>query len=407
MNPTSYMTGKRGRKPQSGTSKKRKTAHTDPADDEDRIIAPLGFLTNAIHPIFRRSNFTLDYEADFEVLTDSLQLASRLISRKAPLAVWHTLFNGEVKEATNVLYPVPKEACDQTQPKHWEFNEHPETLTDKQICVVEELFLTMADRIQFVMSDDGWSTTSSPDEVFGKMTVAIPRHKMAQLREVEARDDGVAESYSQHARMAFYFAVSLCHELAHVATFSSRDPDHDDHHYYFPDCAVSEDGYSWESAVFGGIIDTIRDDAGMKHVGLTPWPGNGYVANYLNHSDHMGVRLARSSTCIPPRVDGKFVSPCFLLPPRSYERLFTDRFWNIELPRDGPGALRFDLDQAVSFSRGVANTTFRALVLLFTDAIHAQAAGTLKPEARAEFDEWAAPWHQFLDDCAADDVEYD
>ena len=72
---------------------------------QDKQITRTPDLTNTIHPIFRRNNFTNISQRDYDLLRPSLQLASLLLESDALLSFILTMVDGEIHLANGESLP--------------------------------------------------------------------------------------------------------------------------------------------------------------------------------------------------------------------------------------------------------------------------------------------------------------
>jgi len=317
----------------------------------------LGDLDNAIHPVFREQNFPADA---YDTLRPVLRLASQLITTECLLPFWHAMFFGlenEVEEESR-RYEVPM----------FQFRRPENRILPSERTQTKLAIFSMGPSVRFHPvsegpEEDGLGSAYRPDP--GAITYTLVDENLPsrfpggcgsriyyvdeKLEELRAP----ANSYITLQRR-FLFAVALIHELTHVAhnAVTTNDTSFE---RWFEDEIVGEVGYSWENLVFGGRIDYCRFE---RLSTLTVTEGAFIPPRITRISkkadgkllvDPENDDLAIRGDIPPNPVEGhpKIVALCerpkiaWAVPVVAFvQRLFTKRFWDEVVPREGAAAFR-------------------------------------------------------------------
>lgn len=122
-------------------------------------------------------------------------------------------------------------------------------------------------------------------------------------------------------------AASLVHELMHASMYAAWGADHD---MPFECSTAAETGFEWEHFIFRGTIwknEAYLDPAEQRCA--RPWPAASIIRRYLR--DGTPVRVIGEV----PNIEVRWMTR-----PTFFADLFSTRFWEETVPREGAAALQ-------------------------------------------------------------------
>ncbi|KAK1065509.1 hypothetical protein LTR12_004006 [Friedmanniomyces endolithicus] len=250
-------------------------------EDAGWVLPFAGYdLTNDIHPIFSRDNFP---GADYDVLSPALRLASRILMSERSLTHYYTVLFVEV---TAVPYPAGSGREGQVYGALYPPN-YP--LSVRQTQLVQQELVNMAKSVKFRRMDFGTEGTQGMMES-GKSTqrncyVRPGFHGLPSTVFYSEELYGRLP-HAYHATMGtdfpdklleryFNLVTTLLHELAHSVRCSVMG--HAGETVFIGANALSEAGFDYENAVFGGHM-LYREGSGTD---LEDWPSRIWLMHYL------------------------------------------------------------------------------------------------------------------------------
>ncbi|KAK0337648.1 hypothetical protein LTR91_013720 [Friedmanniomyces endolithicus] len=308
--------------------------------EDDGFVLPFaGYdLTNDIHPIFSRDNFP---GADYDVLSPALRLASRILMSERSLTHYYTVL---FVDPTAVPYPAGS-GCEGHV--YGAFYPPSDPLSFRQTQLVQQELVNIAQSVKFRRMDFGEETTQGMMEA-GESTqrncyVRPGFHGLPSTvfysEELYGRlphayhattGTGFPDELLEHY---FHLVMILLHELAHGVRCSVMG--HAGETVFIGDNALSEAGFDYENAVFGGHM-IYREGSGTD---LEDWPSRVWLMHYLR----TGARIHFNGQPMADVGLGWSIIRSWVL------NLFSDEFWNdvstgklIGLPPKLIGSRRWD-----------------------------------------------------------------
>jgi len=287
--------------------------------EDDGFVLPFaGYdLTNDIHPIFSRDNFP---GADYDVLSPALRLASRILMSERSLTHYYTVL---FVDPTAVPYPAGS-GCEGHV--YGAFYPPSDPLSFRQTQLVQQELVNIAQSVKFRRMDFGEETTQGMMEA-GESTqrncyVRPGFHGLPSTvfysEELYGRlphayhattGTGFPDELLEHY---FHLVMILLHELAHGVRCSVMG--HAGETVFIGDNALSEAGFDYENAVFGGHM-IYREGSGTD---LEDWPSRVWLMHYLR----TGARIHFNGQPMADVGLGWSIIRSWVL------NLFSDEFWN-------------------------------------------------------------------------------
>ena len=319
----------------------------------------LGDLPDIIHPIFRPNKMLLNGNIEPELVRPALILATKFITTPALLPFWYTLFFSDVRRVDYELYSAHYDTCGF---EAFEYCDTPQELTPEQVNRTQEAFLYFEYKVCYSavppnlarwVNFSGLMTRLAQDSEPGAETafVFISQDAIRDYRKgLELTERTWDPSF--FALTAFELAKSLVHELANAVRLIYRGPGD----FYFPTSAVDEEGFVWESEIFGGLVVpelVYPDDMEATSTALPTcraelfaWPPPAMVVTYIIKKNSVGLRVGgdRPLLMAPlgPDAGGDAEAGMFSKPydVSLFERMFTKAFWERDVAERGVNALR-------------------------------------------------------------------
>jgi hypothetical protein len=289
----------------------------------------VGDLSNAIHAVFRRSNFKNISDVEYDALKPSLQFASLFLTTPELAGFPHAILVGGYK---HVPHP------DNEDLDEWSYQEKDSELSSRDLAMYNLALSTFADMVVFIAdeAEDIHCGLCKPNpDIFLKDTHlqngSIIHFSRAEIEAHNHDEYGLYRGDFGIKWRTFETAKILLHELTHAVSHARLGglaciP--------FGSNKVVETGYEWESYVFGGVIcySDIRC-SGHASLMIRDWPAASVVRGYMHHKYAID-RLEEE----PSRIEMRW----WMLPVLSewFEQLFTTEFWMKTVPEQGAGALR-------------------------------------------------------------------
>jgi len=287
--------------------------------EDDGFVLPFaGYdLTNDIHPIFSRDNFP---GADYDVLSPALRLASRILMSERSLTHYYTVL---FVDPTAVPYPAGS-GCEGHV--YGAFYPPSDPLSFRQTQLVQQELVNIAQSVKFRRMDFGEETTQGMMEA-GESTqrncyVRPGFHGLPSTvfysEELYGRlphayhattGTGFPDELLEHY---FHLVMILLHELAHGVRCSVMG--HAGETVFIGNNALSEAGFDYENAVFGGHM-IYREGSGTD---LEDWPSRVWLMHYLR----TGARIHFNGQPMADVGLGWSIIRSWVL------NLFSDEFWN-------------------------------------------------------------------------------
>jgi len=320
------------------------------------VSKQVGDLTNAIHAIFRRSNFENISDSEYDALAPTLRLATRLLTTKEIAGFPHAILLAPFGYRKGQSTPDQLEIYDEK----WFQRKWPK-LTEQDIAKYETTLSTFANMVSFRAvntSNQGcgycnadWSTPP-PQGIHLKVGSTIAFSKK-DVDKAMIYQNTWSELASQ--RHCFITAKILLHELMHALAYARVG--HDVAAPFdipFEKQTIIETGYEWEDYVFGGLVywHTSAAAGSASHFEFgalyhSCWPSAGVARQYIAN-DYEIVILEQPAP----------IEVHWLVDPNPSKkdwvsRLFSTHFWEHEVPRLGASALkapkirgfRYDVDE--------------------------------------------------------------
>lgn len=297
----------------------------------------LGNLNNPIHRIFTKSNFQNVNQDEYNALSPTLRLATRLITTREIAGFPHAI----------LVAPLGF-----TNGKQFFFRKRP-ALTQQDMVIYNEALETLADMVKFqaVSHEPVGHGCCNPD-----VKAPPPQHsRLLTSSVIDISKDDILSAVETRAncselasqKQSLMFAKILCHELIHAMALARLGravcvpnivP--------FGNQTVVENGYEWEDYVFGGLIcghrpkhlpNTVPDDFDATDLRHIAWPSASITRTYVaNKWPIMIVKEPSTSEVhwqIDPTTD----------PTKSYTwipSLSSTRFWDHVVPNQGAIAVK-------------------------------------------------------------------
>jgi hypothetical protein len=290
----------------------------------------VGDPSNAIHAVFRRSNFKNISDVEYNALKPSLQFASLFLTTPELAGFPHAILVGAYK---HVPHP-ENEDLDE-----WSYQEKDAKLSSRDMALYNLALSTLADMVVFIADEAegihcgmcSWDSNISLNNThlhFG----SVIRFSRAEIEAHFHNDFGEYQGDLGTKWHTFQTAMILLHEVMHAMSYARLGglPD-----IPFGNNKVVETGYEWENHVFGGVIGPcnlrwsgLADDASLM---IRDWPAISKIRRYK----HLGypIKLLEEE---PSRIEMRW----WFLPVLSewFEQLFTTEFWTKTVPEQGAGA---------------------------------------------------------------------
>jgi len=233
-------------------------------------------LTNAIHPVYSRSQWADCPDVAYELLTPSLRLATQMITSPTSLVFYDALLKNHRRLLNEDTARLGKNCY-----RFRTFDSDERDYTDSQIphgvsqdiaalspyitCklipnVAREsgyLAVTKRDMSVIVKSETDWVVGTGS-------TIDVGMEFITNLCRVRAQG-----SISQLLRLQFCVAVTFAHELVHAVNHAVSLETYEP---FFEDHRSSELGLAWEQVIFGGRVVPLGDIDARNPLGLIKWP---------------------------------------------------------------------------------------------------------------------------------------
>ena len=321
-------------------------------DDPD---AHFGDLSNPIHPLFY--NFLSE-----EYLHPALRLASLFITQFECLPFYLALL-------TQPYDRLPELEKELQGPCHrFTLGPQPPRLQSLENL---RMFLQMAKRmIDIRFSVDcpktAWAVCVRRSEPHGfphlpgtSSSIAVSP-SLGQILNPRCNPDVIT---SQRLRLSYLFAETLAHEIAHAlrnARVAPAPPDNtvhpprvmQDYEPFFEDQRRAEVGHAWESVVIGGkLIDLSQGPHSVAYgLYMEKWPDidDTFIKLPIDESPLITfqgrglVAAPRTHIVAVRRRKPKKWNTIYGIPLSFIQQLFTRRFWEERVPKEGLQAFRFE-----------------------------------------------------------------
>jgi hypothetical protein len=285
---------------------------------------PFSKLENEVHPIFANVNFP---GVRYEILLPALRLASLLIESERSLDFFHALWFGRDKKVFT------REGEDQW---HWAYFRSKKCLSARDRAMVKSRLNTLAHMISFYRGkkmESGGETAYAETSIgncrsalntgdFAGATSAI-YYSESHYHDLLSLD--CLDSNETAMRLHFNFASLMGHELGHAAAAAAFGNEGD---LPFECNVMGEYGYDWQNYVFGGIPSIFWGPQSEDI--LEEWPSAGIGKLYKRKDWPIWLQ---DNEC--PDVDVDWYIPLAYV-----RKLFWPSFWEFDLPRRGPDALK-------------------------------------------------------------------
>lgn len=218
------------------------------------VVPCTGFqwLSNNVHPIFKKDNFTDDI--DYQDLTFALRFASMFLQTDRLLPFWWNLIAG--RAITTATGSTAEEGA-----RH-HLEEPPEALTPAQIRTTKGFLNNLSNFVSFLVCSDKASAAHCKS-FYGMMVtepyticpsfIYIPAGDLELLKADLEQADPI-----RRAAASFTLGITLLHELTHAAAAGSRHKSERDSVFIGND-KVAEDGFAFEARMFGGLVRWDRE----------------------------------------------------------------------------------------------------------------------------------------------------
>lgn len=214
---------------------------------------PVGGLSNAIHPIFRRLDLG-NYGFNRNDIEPALRLASRFIELDGLLPIWYNLLLGHAQQ----------DPASYGQPVQRFYFPHLAILTSRKIRETKEALASLSNivdlRVEHLSPSVPISSNARPTDnppVLGQRCGSTIKNDVAQLvtiRYARHFGDRDPESFS-----SVQLALVLIRALAGAAMGAGRGLSRGQQ-YYLPNCSTSHEGLETEVAILDGLLTVIRAD---------------------------------------------------------------------------------------------------------------------------------------------------
>ncbi|CAK3870174.1 Hypothetical predicted protein [Lecanosticta acicola] len=312
-------------------------------------------LTNAIHPLFRRSNFQSSL-FDYEKLETTLRLASNLL--EVALPVFHCIFFSP---------PVP--FADEGEGRDSGFFPRPlDVLTTRQVKRTRAALAEFTGNILFGIADiEGCHANceyyDSPDKQIrgckylkgyrSQINIGQPLYEQV-LAAWEHPNDILG-----HHWHSFQLAVTLVHEVTHAGVAAGTPEVFQYDGFILGDCSRSEPGLALEEWLFGGTFSASPSNRPRYRldgipskldslIAYTEGPDPAALTAYQHAGDKIYVRPGSlPEVVVKWTADLEFIS-----------NLFQDAFWNEETRKPRRKALRPRMTIGVRMSLDLGQKCF-------------------------------------------------
>ncbi|KAK5109697.1 hypothetical protein LTR62_006820 [Meristemomyces frigidus] len=283
-------------------------------------------LSNEVHPLFARNRFP---GTDYEKILPALRLASLLIDTECLLEFWHTMWFGDY-----IL------VGDDEVEGDWHYVNVPfrPQLSTKDVAMTRARLNTMSHMVTFYRRTNMAGALGECSHIQGFLDIQGPYETgdfIGNCSMIEYSDQfyqGLCDASNSndqqtYSRLSFKFAALVVHELAHAAKYAAWS--------FLPACpkgqhaTMAEDGFDWENAVFGCILDVFGAPRSRDFQFITEWPSGCTGKKHQQNEWHMWIEGA----C--PDVDVSWELPFYYV-----YRLFTTNFWRSTVPAKGAAALK-------------------------------------------------------------------
>ncbi|KAI9816891.1 MAG: hypothetical protein M1827_001536 [Pycnora praestabilis] len=194
-------------------------------------------LANPIHPLFAVGRFNGCSTWAYHLLTPSLRLASLILTSPNALAYFDAIFHSKHRFLPHTSQQVG-------------FDCHVFYRRRELVYEASEKYDSASGLTNGVSAATRINDTVSHMTGYGS-TIELSEEYFRYLWPVPPR-----KSVSQILRIQFHMAVTLCHEVAHAACFSTSKRPYEP---FFENERIAEIGWSFENAVFGGMTDVFGD----------------------------------------------------------------------------------------------------------------------------------------------------
>ena len=252
-----------------------------PAELEELQVAELpsalpSSLSNAIHPIYFRTQWDDCPDDVFELLTPSIRLASLMITSPASLAFFDVVLNGSRKSLSKLTVSMGGKGCYELQPLDRDVSDpaYPQLMHEVSgylAAVKSHIRLRVVENVAKKTLMFGFTrrdlshVVKSGDWVVGTgTTIHMGSEFVTNLRKVRAKG-----SVSQLLRLQFSTAITLAHETAHAVNHTVSMETYEP---FFDDQRLAEIGHAWEQAVFGGIVRCLGHEDARNPLAFCKWP---------------------------------------------------------------------------------------------------------------------------------------
>ena len=286
-------------------------------------------MTNTVHPIFRKENFSAAFS--YHKLHLALQFATHFITVEEMQPFWYTLLiEQNVKRGQTTR--------ESGRPQMFFKNPPPKVLTRAQTKATKHALNALKDAVTFDFGDD---ETCASTECTKFKAPAPFKGLSCIIRVSHSHVNNLGTSPEIHPLFGDpHLAVTLVHELAHGAMFVSRKKQTLGYDWFLHDASTSEIGFEGEARLFGGHCISIeaevippnrterrregRDRVYEQRAGFLKWPSLRQVQIYselgLDHeSNDPEFYLALRDGYKMPDEDKRM-----LLSPDYFSDIFTD-----------------------------------------------------------------------------------
>ena len=273
-------------------------------DDDGAEIFP---LDNGVLPLLAENQFP---GLRWDVLRPVMQVASKLLESPASQEYLYAVFISRLRD-------IP--CADQPSRTYRSIFRKETLLTAKERKVVKRRLQQMAAYVTFSISDiegkdvQGYCQAQATKVrgISGCSGVAshIVLNRKCYKQYCDHFDRTSADSAQEHKdrvqRLAFRMVTTLCHELAHAfchARFSPKSRG-----LGFENQCISEEGFDWESCVFGGMVSSSANCAAV-----TDWPCASRFDVYSRAGNPISVaRVPEHDVSIDWKVPATYVRSIF------------------------------------------------------------------------------------------------
>ena len=297
-------------------------------------------LENDIHPLFAEKQFLFD-KLHYNALLPALQLASLFIDTPEIMDYWYAAFLSTPQEVSYIDREGTYKAI---------FRKG-SPLSKRDVREIRACFRAMVPIIRFAPAQNGVRVSYCASNMI-KLTQRTPLGKNTKLQWngngsiihigdealhsvfttfQAATADPTPKNCQRLSEVYFTLAKTVLHELAH-AVRNARWGESDGKQKPFEDQIISEDGFDWETTVFGGIM---MNEKGQSSPLMLSWPDSCIAACYVTRNSDLAV-MASWDTVLSRLDCGMWwrVSPAWI------STLFRKEFWEESVPARGAEALK-------------------------------------------------------------------